>query len=121
MNVEALPHYGKDILTINEEAKIPPGRKLALAGAVLQFAGGVIRALGLKGTVQLVKNVKQEIACAQDLDWSALKARGIAEKDLQGIIKKIAMAKVMAEMMGLEKAAALRRRLSGRISIPVFE
>ena len=121
MNVEALPYYGKDILTINEEAKIPLGRKLSLAGAVLQFAGGIIRALGLKGTVQLVKNVKQEIASAQHLDWSALKARGIAEKDLQGIIKKNAMAKVMAEMMGLEKAAALRRRLSGHISIPVFE
>ena len=121
MNVEVLPNYGKDILTISKDTRTTLGQKVTLFGPALAYLGSVVLALGLRGTVQLVKNVKLEIANAQSLDWSALKARGIAEKDLQGIIKKIAMAKVMAEMMGLEKAAALRRRLSGRISIPVFE
>ena len=121
MNVEALPNYGKDILTIGEEIQLSLSQKLSLLGPVLQLAGGLISALGLKGTVQLVRRVKVEIANAETLDWSSFRAKGISQGNLDEIIKKIALAKVMADMLGMEKAAALRRRLSGHISIPVFE
>ena len=121
MKVEELPYYGKDILTIGEKSRLSLGQALTLLGPALQLASGIIRALGLRGTVHLVRRVKEEIASAQDLDWSSFKAKGISDDHLQQIIKKIAMSKVMAEMMGLEKAAALRRRLSGHISVPVFE
>ncbi|MCD4673851.1 MAG: L-2-amino-thiazoline-4-carboxylic acid hydrolase, partial [Anaerolineaceae bacterium] len=45
----------------------------------------------------------------------------ISDEHLQQIIRKIAMAKVMAGMLGMEKAAALRNRLSQKISVLVFE
>jgi L-2-amino-thiazoline-4-carboxylic acid hydrolase len=121
MNVEALPHYGKDILAIGEESQMSFGQKFSMLGHVLQFAGGLIRALGFRGSVELVRGVKEEIANARTLDWSSFKAKGISQGNLDEIIKKIALAKVMAELLGMEKAAALRRRLSGHISVPVFE
>lgn len=121
MKVEELEHYGKDILTIAEDSQMPLGQKLALLGPVLYYLGGVIRTLGLKGTIHMVRGVKEEIASAQELDWSSFKAKGISDDHLQQIIKKIAMSKVMVEMMGLEKAAQLRNGLSQKISIPVFE
>ena len=121
MNVTELKHYGKDILSISEGSQTPLGEKLSLAGPVLALAGSLIKALGLKGSLQFVRNVKHELQRAETMDWGSLKAKGISDADLQGIIKKIAVAKVMAEMLGMEKAAALRRRLSQHISIPVFE
>lgn len=121
MNVEALPNYGKDILTISADSKMTFGEKLAMLGPVLSYLGGMIRTLGLRSTVRMVRGVKEEITNAQDLDWSSFKGKGISDDHLQQIIKKIAMSKVMAEMMGLEKAAELRNGLSHKISIPVFE
>jgi L-2-amino-thiazoline-4-carboxylic acid hydrolase len=121
MNVEALPNYGKDIVTMSADSKMTFGEKLAMLGPVLSYLGGVIGELGLGGTVKMVRRVKEEIASAQDLDWSSFKAKGISEDHLQQVIRKIAMSKVMAEMMGLEKAAALRNALSNKISVKVFE
>jgi L-2-amino-thiazoline-4-carboxylic acid hydrolase len=37
------------------------------------------------------------------------------------IVKKISLARVMADTMGLERAAQLRRAFSNQIAIPVFE
>ncbi|MCD4672475.1 MAG: hypothetical protein K8R77_07425, partial [Anaerolineaceae bacterium] len=68
MNVEELKYFGKDILTISEESQMPLGQKLSLLGPVLSYLGSVIRALGLKGTVQLVRGVKEEIASAESID-----------------------------------------------------
>ena len=121
MEVETLPNYGKNILTISEDTKTTLGQKLAMLGPVLAYLGGVVRDLGLRGTMQMIRRTKEEIASAQALDWSSIKAKGISDDHLQQIIRKIAMSKVMAEMMGLEKAAALRNGLSQKISIPVFE
>jgi len=121
MNVQALPNYGKDILTISADSEMTFGEKLSMLGSVLSYLGGVIGELGLGGTVQMVRRVKEEIARAQDLNWSGFKAKGISDDHLQQVIRKIAMSKVMAEMMGMEKAAALRNALSHKISIKAFE
>jgi hypothetical protein len=121
MKVEELKHYGKDIISINEQSKMPFRKKLALLMPVLGYLGSVIKVLGMAGTLQLVRGVKEEIRKAERLDWHRLKEKGISDKHFEGIIKKMALAKVMAEMMGLEKAAQLRNRLSHSISIPVFE
>ena len=121
MIVEALPNYGKDILTISKDTKTTLGQKLAMLSPVSVYLGGVVRELGLRGTLQMIRRTKEEIASAQDMDWSGFKAKGISDDHLQQVIRKIAMSKVMAQMMGLEKAAALRNGLSQKISIPVFE
>jgi hypothetical protein len=121
MKVEELENYGKDLLTIQEHSQMPLSQKLRLLAPVLGYLGSILRTLGLDGSVHLVKNVRQEIRSAKGRDWSRLQAKGISQEHLGGIITKIALAKAMAEMMGMEKAAELRSELSYRISIPVFE
>jgi hypothetical protein len=120
-SVEQLEHYGKDLLTIQGQARIPLGHKLRLLGATSTYLRGILKTLGLGGTVRLVRGVKQEIAQAQTRDWTRLEAKGISRDHLQAIVNKIALAKVMAETMGLERASQLRRAFSAQISIPVFE
>jgi hypothetical protein len=105
MKVEELKHYGKDIISISEQSKMSFRKKLSLLVAVLEYIGAVIKTLGLRGTFRLVREVKEEIRKAAMYDWSRLKEKGISDKHLEGIIKKIALAKVMAEMLGIEKAA----------------
>ena len=120
MRVEGLKHYAKDIISISEQSKMSFRKKLSLLVAVLEYIGAVIKTLGLRGTFRLVREVKKEIRKAAMYDWSRLKEKGILDKHLEGIIKKIALAKVMAEMLGIEKAARLRNQLSHRIAITVF-
>jgi hypothetical protein len=121
MKVEELENYGKDLLSIQEHSQMPLRDKLKLLAPILGYLGSVVRTLGVDGAVHLVKNVRQEIQSAKERDWSRLQAKGILQEHLEGIIKKIAIAKAMAEMMGMEKAVELRSELSYRISIPVFE
>jgi len=121
MQVTELEHYGKDIISIQAQSKISLREIQRLLGPVLGYAGGIVKTLGMGGTVQLIRNVKDEIKAAQMRDWSTLKGKGISQANLDAVIKKIALAKVMAEMMGMAHAAQLRRELSGRISVPVFE
>jgi hypothetical protein len=121
MKVEELENYGKDLLSIQEHSQMPLRQKLRLLTPVLGYLRSVVRTLGVDGAVRLVKNVKQEIRSTKGRDWSRLQAKGISPEHLEGIIKKIAIAKAMANMMGMEKAVELRSELSRRISIPVFE
>ena len=121
MNVTDLKYYGMDIIRIQENVSLTLKKKLSLLSSSLEMVGGLIQQLGLKGTVQFIKQVKAEIQSAQEMDWSEMRERGISEKDLNGIIKKIVMAKVMAETLGYENAAALRRRFSQRSSYMIFE
>jgi hypothetical protein len=116
-----LRHFGKDILTIGEQSKVPFRKKVGLLPPIVGYLGATVKTLGFRGTLRLVGDVRKEIQRAQGYDWSDLKVKGISDRHLGQIIKKIALAKVMAEMMGIEKAAQLRNKLSQRISVPVFE
>jgi hypothetical protein len=121
MRVEQLEHYGKDLLTIGEGSEIPFRNRLRLLPPVLRYLGATVRELGLTGTLQLVRKLREEIQRAEGYDWTKLKETGISDEHLAAIIKKIAMAKVMADTIGLERAAQLRQGLSQAISVPVFE
>lgn len=120
MQVNELPNYGIDILTISEQSRVPLRKRLQLILPALEMIGKVFQHLGIKGTIHFLTDIKSTIKFAETLDWSNLKARGISEKKLKSIIHKIVVAKVMADTLGMEKAAELRRNLSQRISIPVF-
>ncbi|MBN2004586.1 MAG: L-2-amino-thiazoline-4-carboxylic acid hydrolase, partial [Anaerolineae bacterium] len=121
MRVEELQHYGKDLFSISEQSKLPLRKKLAIAVPFMEYMRDVVRTLGLKRTRRFVGEVKEEIQRAEMCDWSKLKEKGISDAHLGEIIKKIALAKKMAETMGMEKAARLRNKLSRSIAIPVFE
>lgn len=119
--VEDLEHYGKDIFSISEDSTMSFLKRLSLVLHVLGYVISVIKALGLKGSLSLIRKVKEEIRKAEKHDWSRLKDKGISDRHLNLIIKKIVVAKVMAEKLGMEKAAQLRNNLSQKIAIPVFE
>lgn len=121
MKVEELKNYGKDILSIQEQSKMPLGKKLRLLMPILGYLGALSKTLGVRGTIRLIQEARKEMEKAREYDWSDLKRRGLSQTDLEGIMRKIALAKVMAETMGMEKAAQLRNELSHTISIPVFE
>ena len=121
MKVEELKHYGKDIISISEDSKMSFQKRLSLVMPILGYVISVIKTLGLKGSFSLVREVKKETQRAGKYDWSRLNEKGISDRHLKLIIKKIILAKVMAEMSGMEKAAQLRNNLSQNIVIPVFE
>lgn len=120
MQVNELPNYGKDILTISDQSRVPLKKRLQLILPALEMIGKIIQNLGIRVTIHFLGDIKSTIKYAETLDWSSLKARGISEENLKSIIHKIVVAKVMADTLGMEKAAELRRNLSQRISIPVF-
>ncbi len=121
MRVEELKHYGKDLLTIGEGSEIPFRNKLKLVPPVLRYLRATIGELGLTGALLLVREVRTEIQRVEGYDWRKLKEKGISDEHLEAIIKKMAVAKVMADTMGFERAAQLRQGLSHAISVPVFE
>ena len=120
METKNLKHYGKDILTIGKESSMPFTILVRVGWAVLRYLFSTMAALGPGGIIKLFRGVKEEIERTYTLDLSAVRARGILEDDLAEIIRKIAMAKVMAELLGMDKAAALRNALSNRISVYIF-
>ncbi|RPJ38738.1 MAG: hypothetical protein EHM21_16435 [Chloroflexi bacterium] len=121
MNVQDLPNYGKDLFTIGIMTKTPLRKKLALLPPVLCFLGGIIQILGLRGTVRMIRQFKAEVTRAQTLDWTHLDARGLTRQDLLGIIRKIVLAKVLADTLGMETAARLRNAMSNAIAYDALE
>ncbi|MEA3479003.1 MAG: hypothetical protein U9R60_12535, partial [Bacteroidota bacterium] len=112
MKVEELNHYGKDIISISENSKMSFRKRLSLVVPVQGYVISVIKALGLKWSFSLIREVKEEIRKTEKYDWSRLKDKGISDRHLKLITKKIVLAKVMAEKLGIEKAAQLRNNLS---------
>lgn len=121
MNVEELKNFGKDIMTIQKEMKVPLNKKLKIVKAAAAYLAGIVRELDPLGFIELIKKMKQEIKTAKTMNWTYLKQKGISQKDLDSIIKKIVLAKVTGEMMGIEKAGQLWNRFSQKISYDVME
>ena len=81
----------------------------------------IIKALGLIGFIRFIKEYKRQVNTATKRDWSRLKTKGISQANLNLIIKKIVMSKVLADKLGLEEAFRLRNRLSDKIAYDVLE
>jgi len=114
---EELPNYGKDLLSIS----FPFRTKMKVAKNALIFIKDLIKELGLKRFIKMFKRVRKGIDEEKQLDLSKMKAKGISQKNLDIIIKKMVMAKVMADEMGLEKASEIRHRFSDKTVYFVME
>lgn len=106
MNIQGYKHYGKDILTISKETQMSIGTRLKVFWAALQYLISIIFVLGPVGLVKLIRGIREETEAAESLDWTRMRERGLSETDRLEILKKMAMAKVMVKLMGIEKAAA---------------
>ncbi|MDP2844175.1 MAG: L-2-amino-thiazoline-4-carboxylic acid hydrolase [Acetobacterium sp.] len=115
--VEKLPNYGKDLLSIS----FPFKSKIKATKGALVFIKDLIKELGLKSFIKMFMRVRKEFEEAKQLDWSRMKAKGISQKNLNIIIHKMVLAKVMADEMGLEKASEIRRRFSDKTTYFVME
>jgi hypothetical protein len=120
MRVEHLYNYGQDIFSMRANAQVPPLEKLRLLPAFLVYYASLVQALGLGGVWRLRGAAQAEFERWRAQDWSHLCQAGLSQTNLERILKEMCMAKVMADALGLKKAAHLRRRLSNRVSHAVL-
>jgi hypothetical protein len=116
MQVEGLYNYGQDIYSMRANAQVPPLEKLRLLPAFLIYYSGLYQSLRLAGLWSLRQAARAEFEHWRAQDWSYLHRAGLSQPNLERILKEMSMAKVMAQALGLKKAAHLRRRLSDRVS-----
>ncbi len=121
MQVEHLKNYGKDIMTMQREATAPLRKKLRIARAAMSFLASLIAALGASGFLRLIKTCKAEVRKAEQMDWKHLRDNGISEEDLDIVLRKIVFAKVLADLLGIERAAKLRNSFSDKIAYDALE
>jgi hypothetical protein len=120
MRIEELDTYGKDLLTIMAEKKVPFKQKMRILGPALGMVVELIISLGLKKLPEFIRTVKSEISQAQAMDWQELYQRGISKSDVDAVIKKICLAKVMADFLGMDAAAGIRQRFSQKSSFVIM-
>jgi hypothetical protein len=120
MRVEDLYNYGQDIFSMRANAQVPPLDKLRLLPAFLAYYASLSQVLGVGGLWRLRAAAQDEFQRWRLQDWSSLHQAGLSQANLEHILKEMCVAKVMAEALGLKKAAQLRRRLSNRVSPAVL-
>jgi hypothetical protein len=108
MRVEQLKNYGKGLLEL-----VPDTDGLRLEEQINRTVREELqKELGLEGAASLMSGVKGEVERMKSYDWSEVKNRGLrSERFLSGVIRRIALIKVLADMIGLERASAIQCRL----------
>jgi hypothetical protein len=105
MRVEELKNYGKALLDL-----VPDTEGLKLEEQINKTVREELRKeLGLEGAVELMSRVKSEVESMKSHDWSVVRNRGLkSQKFLSGVIRRIALMKALADMVGLERASAIQ-------------
>jgi len=111
MRVEDLKNYGRGLL---ENSQGPEYRKAGgLAGKIMRDL--LIEELGNRLTQQLLDRTVQEFELMKERDWAAARSRGLRDQSfIESIIRRIAMMKVLADMVGMERATAIQRAILDR-------
>jgi hypothetical protein len=108
MNVEELPNYGKgfvDMMTAPEFGKRM--NKLMMR----EFR----RELGLIGLMKIGLRMRKEAKRMKNHDWSRLRERGFTNQGfLDQIIAGMTSMKALADMLGMERASEVYRRIWDR-------
>ncbi len=103
MRVEELKNYGKGLLDL-----VPDTEGLRREEQINKTAREELhKELGLEGAAELMSGVKGELERMKSRDWSEVRNRGLtSQKFLSGVIRRIALMKSLADMVGLERASA---------------
>jgi hypothetical protein len=120
MKVENLKNYGKDIISIQKDSKLPFKKKLLIIKPVISFFLALVKEMKPAGFIRFIKLYKQEKRKALQLDWTHIEEKGILKEDLDAVISKEVMAKILVDCIGFEKASKLRNRLSDKIACHVL-
>lgn len=121
MKVENLKNYGRDIISIQKESKLPFNKKLWIIKPTISFLFSLIKEMNPIGFIRFIKLYKKEKIKALQLDWTHIEQNGISKEDLSRVIAKEVMAKVLVDSMGLDRASKLRKTLSDSIAYHILE
>jgi hypothetical protein len=110
MNVEELPNYGKGAVEFMSDPELMKwGRKLMMR----EFR----RELGLIGLLKMGWRMRKEASRMKKHDWSRLRERGLTDQEfLDWLIESMAGMKALADMLGMERASEVFRRIDDRIA-----
>jgi L-2-amino-thiazoline-4-carboxylic acid hydrolase len=108
MRVEDLRNYGKGLMDC-----IPDTGMTEREGKIrMRMQQELERELGRTGATELMSRMKEEAEHMKARDLSSLKKRGLHDRRfIESVIKRIALMKALADMIGMEKASALQCRL----------
>jgi len=111
MRVEELRNYGKGLLDSEPDPEMME-RKPKMRRRMLQE---LERELGHGGLEKLMSKVKQEIEHMNTHEWLVLREHGLCNRIfIESVIKRIALMKSLADMVGLERASAIQCKLVER-------
>ena len=112
MNIAELKNYGRSFFEILYDL---PEDIIKLAEKTL--IAEVKKDLGYLALAKLGWKVKKEISVRTKQDWSSLQLGVPSEQRfLEDAIKKTALMKVLADMVGQDKAASIHRRFYDRVA-----
>ncbi len=108
MRVEELRNYGKGLMD-----SMPDPEMIEREGKMRRRMHQELeRELGRTGATELMSRMKEEAEHMKAQDLSSLKKRGLRDQRfIESVIKRIALMKALADMIGMEKASALQCRL----------
>jgi len=108
MRVEDLRNYGKGLLDSEPDPQMTERKDKIRKKMLRQLE----RQLGHTGTTELMSRTKGETERAKNRDWSIFYSHGLRDKSfIESAIRRIALTKALADMVGLEKASAIQCKL----------
>lgn len=108
MKVEDLTNYGKGAVEIMSDPEL---MKRATKLIMREFR----RELGLIGLLKMGWRMRKEARLMKKHDWSRLRERGLTDQGfLDWLIESMAGMKALADMLGMERASEVYRRIWDR-------
>lgn len=104
MRVEELKNYGKGFVDIMSDPELMKRMRKVMSR---EFR----RQLGLIGIMRLMWRMGKETKRMREHDWLRLTERGIDRKFLDAVIQNMAVMKALADMVGMERASDIHRRV----------
>ena len=110
MKVEDLRYYGKGAVDIMSDPELMKGISKVM---MREFR----RELGFISLLKMGWRMRKEAKRMKKHDWSRLRERGLTDQGLlDSLIEDIAVMKALAEMLGMERASEVYRRILDRIA-----
>lgn len=108
MRVEGLRNYGKGLLDSVPDPEVRKRERQTSETIRRELEGE----LGRSGAAELMARTKAEVERMKAHDWTNLREHGLDDRRfIDGVIKRIALMKALADAVGMEKASAIQCRL----------
>lgn len=123
MNIKIEHHrnYGKDLITLQEEAMFSFTEKMQMSIAVIKMISRISQKIGIIKTLKLFSDVKERVNQVLELDAIRdIHENGVSMRNLSEMIERIALGETMVRYLGSENAIKIRTNLSEEIASVFF-